>query len=254
VLTGLDHLIIAAADPDQAASQIEKELGLRASGGGRHEQHGTFNRLIWLGDSYVELMGVSNASLAEGSWWGTHVAGVLTRQSAAVAGLALASDDLAGDVQRLRGQGSRISDRIDGRRLRPDGAEVRWRIARVPDPVTDIGLTFLIEHESGAAEWTPAERGARAVEPHPVGTVARLTRICFPVADVRVTTLGLLRDLGLQFRPSLAGRGARDAAVGTQTLRVTAAASGGVPEIGISAGHRRFEAELLGCRWVVEPL
>jgi hypothetical protein len=154
----------------------------------------------------------------------------------------------------LRDQGSALADPVDGRRTRADGREVRWRLARLPAPVSDIGLAFLIEHDTRAAEWTLAEREARAMEIHPVGTTARLSRVVFPVRDVRATTLGLLRDLGLQFRPSLAGGGARDAAVGAQTLRVLTATAGTPPEIGIRAGRRRFEAELLGCRWVLDPL
>ena len=254
MLLGLDHLIIAVSDPDEAVLEIEGQLGLRASGGGRHDEHGTFNRLVWLGDSYVELMGIFDVAIARQSWWGAHVADLLSRAPAAAAGVALASDEVAADSARLRQQGSPIGEPIDGRRMRADGREVRWRLARLAEPVPDIGLAFLIEHDANGAEWTAAERVARASETHPLGTGARLSRVSFPVPDVRGTTLGLLRSLGLQFRPALAGHGARDAAVGAQTLRVTAAAAGGAPEIGIRAGRSRVEAELLGCRWVVEPL
>ena len=48
---GIDHLVIAVADPDYAATQLELEVGLKATGGGRHKTLGTFNRLVWLGDS-----------------------------------------------------------------------------------------------------------------------------------------------------------------------------------------------------------
>jgi hypothetical protein len=33
---GIDHLVIAVADPDDAAAQLEADLGLEATGGGRH--------------------------------------------------------------------------------------------------------------------------------------------------------------------------------------------------------------------------
>lgn len=254
MLIGLDHLIVAVPDPDVAAAEVERELGLSAGEGGRHQEHGTFNRLVWLGDSYIELMGVFDPGLAADSWWGAHVYGLLASTQAALAGVVVASDDVVADARRLRGQGSPISEPIVGRRVRADGREVRWRVARLPAPVRDIGLVFLIEHDTGAAEWTAVEREARAADVHPLGTAARLSRVVLPVADVRTTTLALLREIGLQFRPSLAGGGARDASAGTQTLRLTAAAAGGAPEIGIRAGHRRVEAELLGCRWVVDPL
>ena len=38
-------------------------VGLAPGGGGRHPRSGTFNRLVWLGDTYLELMGVSDPEL-----------------------------------------------------------------------------------------------------------------------------------------------------------------------------------------------
>ena len=60
---GIDHLVVAVADPYDAAVTIEGELGLAASGGGRHDALGTLNRLVWFGDSYVELIGVFDRTL-----------------------------------------------------------------------------------------------------------------------------------------------------------------------------------------------
>ena len=77
MLTGIDHFIVAVRDPDDAATELERVLGLRAGGGGRHEAHGTHNRLIWLGDSYIELMGVFDRTLAADSWFGSHALAVV---------------------------------------------------------------------------------------------------------------------------------------------------------------------------------
>ena len=86
----------------------------------------------------------------------------------------------------------------------------------------------------------------------PLGTAARLVRVELPVRDVRVATLRLLRQLGLQFRPSLAGHGARDAAVGAHTLRVSARAQR--PRITLRAGTERRDADLFGCDWELLPV
>ena len=64
VLLGIDHVVLAVDDPDAAAAELEAKLGLAATGGGRHEALGTFNRLVWLGDSYLELIGVFDRELA----------------------------------------------------------------------------------------------------------------------------------------------------------------------------------------------
>src|SRR5438445_9278040 len=120
MLLGIDHVAIAAVDPDQAALEFEHVLGLRARGGGRHDTLGTFNRLIWLGDSYLELIGVFDRHLAERSWLGRPTLAALDH-GGGLATLALASDDLDGGVANLRAGGSRLAEPVTGERLRADG-------------------------------------------------------------------------------------------------------------------------------------
>ena len=171
--------------------------------------------------------------------------------SAAYAGLPLSSDDLSADYERLQALGSAILPPLAGERLRPEGDVVRWRAARLPEPDPDLGLAFLIEHDATAAEWRPADREMRAAQVHPLGTPARLVRVELPVPDVRTATVRLLRQLGLQFRPSLAGQGARDASIGAHTLRLSHRAAR--PRITLRAGKARREAQLLGCDWELLP-
>src|SRR5207253_2293658 len=64
MLLGIDHIVIACRSPDDAAEEITQRVGLEAGGGGRHPRYGTYNRLVWLGDSYLELMGVEDSDLA----------------------------------------------------------------------------------------------------------------------------------------------------------------------------------------------
>ncbi len=212
--SAIDHVIVAVADPDAAAAELQSTLGLRASGGGRHDAHGTYNRLIWLGDSYLELMGVFDDGLADASWWGRHVRSILARAPAGFAGVPLAAHELTSEIARLRERGSTLLDPVAGERVRPDGQVVRWSIGRLPSPDPDLGLVFLIEHDTSGAEWQPADREARASETHPLGGPARLVRLAVPVQDPARTSLRLLREFGLQFRPSLAGAGARDTTIG----------------------------------------
>jgi catechol 2,3-dioxygenase-like lactoylglutathione lyase family enzyme len=254
MLTGIDHVIVASADPDLAVAEVERVLGLRATGGGRHEAHGTFNRLIWLGDGYLELMGVFDSGRAAESWWGRHVSGLLDASAAAYAGLALASNDLEADVALLRAQGAPIGEPDSGERRRPDGDVVRWSIARPPDVDVEVGLTFLIQHDQTAAEWRPADREARAEEVHPLGGPVRLARVELPVTDMRRSTMRVHRDLGVAFRPSLAGGGARDGTVGGQTLRLVRAAAGRLPTVVMRGGPQTREADLAGCRFTIEAV
>src|SRR4029078_4376328 len=99
---------------------LEARLGLAPGGGGRHDQLGTFNRLGWLGDSYLELMGGWDR-VAASSWW---IGAPTLRALEAGGGLAswaIASDDLAADVAMLREPGSALAETVDCEPVRPRG-------------------------------------------------------------------------------------------------------------------------------------
>jgi catechol 2,3-dioxygenase-like lactoylglutathione lyase family enzyme len=252
MLNAIDHVVIAVTNLEAAAAAVETHLGLSPGGGGRHEAQGTHNVLFWLGDSYLELMGVFDASLARASWWGVHVLALLEHGEAGYAGLALRSDDLDADIAHLRERSSPISEPAPGERVRADGEIVRWRIGRLPQPDPELGLVFVIEHDTSAAEWRPADRAARASAVHPTGGAARLRGVALPVQAPGRTSLRLLRELGLQFRPSLAGGGARDTSLGGQVLRLEHVGAGSTPGITIAGAGSPAEARLLGLRWFLQ--
>ena len=264
MLLGIDHLVIACADPDAAAVDLEREVGLRPSGGGRHDALGTFNRLVWLGDTYLELIGVFDRGLAERSWIGAPTVRALDA-GGGLATWAVATDDMEGDVLRLNAGGALLPEPIAGERQRPDGAVVRWRLS-APRDLGPERPPFLIEHDPTGAEWSPDERVARANERHPVGGAVRLETLELSISDAPATIAALMRTVWIgPFRPSLVGGGSRDAAVGTQTLRLKPhrmmapglamrpAATWPVATIHLRAGSptEPRTAELLGCRFVL---
>jgi hypothetical protein len=253
VLTGIDHLVIAVRDLDDAAAELEARVGLATTGGGRHPALGTENRLAWLGDSYVELISIVDPELAAQSWLGAPTMAALQR-GGGLATWAIATDSIDADVAGLRANGGGYSDPVDGARERPDGRLVRWRLATG----RHVGPTepFLIEHDRGAAEWTAWERAARSAERHPVGGPVRLESLALPVEGVTAAFQALARSADLRFRPSLAGHGARDAGLGRQVVRLSpiarARALAAPPTIGLAspAGDGRT-VDSLGCRWTI---
>jgi hypothetical protein len=248
VLTGIDHLVLAAADPDRAAEELEQAVGLRSTGGGRHESMGTYNRLVWLGDSYLELIGVWDEALARGSWVGSPTVDALAAGRPFVT-FSLGSDDLDGDVAAFRSLGGRWDGPIRGERTRPDGGLVRWSNA-MPGQLGPDLPPFVIEHDSTGSEWTPAERASRAEAVHPIGAPVRLETLELMVSDVRPVGDRYLRALGLAFRPSLAGGGARDLSIGRQIVRLRRGV--GPPVVRLHApGVSGRDIEALGLRWVV---
>ncbi len=249
MLLGIDHLVVACPDLNAATRELEDRLGLLATGGGRHERLGTENRLVWLGETYLELIAVADPALASSSWIGKPTLRALER-GGGLATFALVTDDIAHEVERLREHGAGLEGPLAGERRRPDGRVVRWLLA-IPPRLGPDEPPFLIEHDPTSAEWTPAERAARAADIHPVGAV-RLTALELPVETVAHVQGRYLRETGLLFRPSLAGRGARDASVGTQVVRLVRGTAGASPVVRLARTRPGppVTADLLGCRFV----
>jgi hypothetical protein len=54
----IDHVVYAVRDLDAAAERFRRAYGLGSVAGGRHAGWGTGNRIVPLGDQYVELISV----------------------------------------------------------------------------------------------------------------------------------------------------------------------------------------------------
>ncbi len=67
MLTALDHIIIGVNDLEQTTITFSEMLGLMPSGGGTHPSGGTANRIIVIGNTYIELITVHNPAEAQQS-------------------------------------------------------------------------------------------------------------------------------------------------------------------------------------------
>jgi hypothetical protein len=244
MLLGIDHLVIAVRDPDTAADDLTDVLGVAWIGGGRHEAMGTFNRVAFLGDSYLELIGVFDpARVAENPQFavGGATVAVLEAGREGLATYALATDDIVGDVNRLRASGSWIGNPVAGSRGRPDGDTVRWMTA-FPSLGPDRP-PFLIEHELAGAEWGDEARAARAAFRHPVGGRVRLAGIEIGVHDPVAAVGRFDTEIGLAFDDTGETR------VGDQWIRLTAAGGAPVVELACEPGTPPLDVVGFGVRW-----
>ena len=66
----LDHVIYGTADLDVAQRRIETELGLNVRPGGHHVGQGSHNRIVPLGDGYLELMAIDDPEEAATNLFG----------------------------------------------------------------------------------------------------------------------------------------------------------------------------------------
>lgn len=135
-LLELDHVVIAAADLDAAARELEQRHGLASAEGGRHLDWGTANRIVPLGETYLELIAVVDVAKAAETVPGRWVRSALDGQPL---GWAVRTDDLDAVAERLGLTAS------EGSRVTPGGTVLRWRSAGLEQSVDEPALPFFIE-------------------------------------------------------------------------------------------------------------
>jgi hypothetical protein len=155
----LDHVLIAVADLATAAREIGDRYGLSSIAGGHHPAWGTANRIVPLGDSYLELVAIDDAVNATKSAFGRWV----------TSGVSGAARPLGWAVRTS--QLDEIAQRLDlpidgGSRATPDGDLLRWRSAGIDQVATEPSLPFFIE-------WGPHTRlPGQAAIAHRAGTAS----------------------------------------------------------------------------------
>ena len=95
----LDHVIYGTADLDVAQKRVEDELGLEVLPGGRHVGQGSHNRIVPLGDGYLELMAIHDPEEAATNPFGEVLLEVLPVER--LVGWAVLVDDIDAVAQRL---------------------------------------------------------------------------------------------------------------------------------------------------------
>jgi hypothetical protein len=136
----LDHVLIPLADLSGAVSEFEGRYGLASVEGGRHADWGTANRIVPLGDSYLELIAVVDPAEASQSTIGQWVANA---RAGRPLGWAVRTDDLGAVAGRL---GLTIGS---GSRFTATGDLLSWRSAGIERAMAEPGLPFFIERAAG---------------------------------------------------------------------------------------------------------
>jgi catechol 2,3-dioxygenase-like lactoylglutathione lyase family enzyme len=97
----IDHVVYGAGDLDRAAALVRDSLGLTVVGGGRHAGLGTHNRIVPLGDGYLELLAVADPQEAAGNPFGAQLQRRLAEAGDGLLGWAVEVDDVGSIADRL---------------------------------------------------------------------------------------------------------------------------------------------------------
>lgn len=190
MLIGLDHVVIAVADLEEATDRFKNALGLEATPGGEHPGVGTQNAIVRFGADYMELISVRDREEAGRSPRSRLVMEQIEQNGPGLLGFALAADQLDGDVSEAARRGIAMDAITAGSRRRPDGTMMHWRSARVQGDPWGRRLPFLIQHETSPRQrrdWAPAS--------HPLGATT-IPLISVGVADLEQATDDYRKLLG----------------------------------------------------------
>lgn len=156
-----DHLLLAVPDLDQAAERLLAEHGLASLPGGRHDGHGTANRIVPLGSDYLELISVVDAGEAAESPVGRWIQRGLD-EGGGLWGLNLRTDDADTLARRL---GLEVLEIV---REPPEGDPIRFRLVGLEGAVGDERLPFFSERPVAGAVGSNhplRQRAAHRVQP-----------------------------------------------------------------------------------------
>lgn len=146
----IDHVLYGVRDLEVAAGRLEADYGLTAAGGGSHGELGTANRLIPLGDQYLELITVADAASQHPL---AVVLGAWIAEGDRFFSMAIEIDDVNATADRL---GSSV---LDGTRTGPEGASVAFRLAGFETALAEQ-VPFFIEWGEGREHRLPAPGAA----------------------------------------------------------------------------------------------
>jgi catechol 2,3-dioxygenase-like lactoylglutathione lyase family enzyme len=248
--SGIDHLVIAVPDPDAAAAELAEVVGLAFTGGGRHEGLGTFNRIAFLGDAYLELMGVDDPEAAR-AWAIGQAAMAALASAGGFATYGLLDQGIQITVARLQANGSSIGPVMHGSRQRSDGEVVEWWSA-APAELGPARPPFLIRHAAYGAEWGAAALAARRAYVHPIGSPIRVDGLEVALRDPIELASECAAEVGVEF----AWQGeAAVTSIGPQTIRLVRGTSSPVEAtLFLGAGvDRPRRVRALGMVFVMRP-
>ena len=157
-MLAVDHVILAAADIDAAAERLEREHGLASLSGGRHTGHGTGNRIVPLGDAYIEIMGIVDKAEAAASPMGRWLR-ERTADGDCVAAVCLRTDAIEPLAERLD---LRVQPMA---RDAPGGVTLSWRLAGLGEAMADPSRPFFIDWDIPADQHPACGSAPHRVRP-----------------------------------------------------------------------------------------
>ncbi|WP_220192756.1 VOC family protein [Ktedonospora formicarum] len=191
MLIGLDHVIIGVNNLEAGTRIFQEDLGLIPSGGGQHPTGGTANRIIVIGDTYLELITIQKPEEAQQS--------IRERlaQGDGYLNCVFGSDAIAADSAAMSTRGISIIGPYAGALHSPGGQSRAWQRTDVERPDLAQHYPFLIQHDSSGQERRMRLAGWQEPPTHPLGVTGVLSTT-LAVEDLEEATVRFQRVYGLE--------------------------------------------------------
>ena len=191
ICAAIDHVILAVPDLDAAVATCTQLLGLHVSGGGVHPHAGTANRIIVVGDSYIELISAQPGARPHG-----RIGSLLAPGREGWVGFALATVDPQETADTLARRGVAVDGPAPGWLETGDQFSRGWQVVSLNEPPLP-GMPFLIRHDTAGEERQRLLAGNIGLAPHPNGarTIAGIT---VAVDDLEIAAAAYERCFDLQ--------------------------------------------------------
>ena len=141
----IDHVVLAVTDLEEAGERLHREHGLASAPGGVHPRWGTANRIVPLGQDYVELIAVVDPAGGRTTALGRALLALTRDGRERWFAVCLSDTEIEVTAARL---GLTVEP---GERMRPDGSRLRWQGAGIEDADRDAWLPFFIAWDVPAA-------------------------------------------------------------------------------------------------------
>lgn len=159
----LDHVLFATRSLGPASATLMRTYGLASVPGGRHPGHGTENRIVPLGNTYLELVTAADPVEASASPFGRRVSEAARRGGPFA---------LCLRVPRVQPVARRLGlPIVEMSRELPDGAVLRWRLAGLAAAMGDEALPFFIEWRISPASFPGRQPAMHRCRPQGLASV-----------------------------------------------------------------------------------
>lgn len=183
----LDHIVHFVDSPEKAVEEF-KEQGLHVVQGGRHEQWGTYNALLFFGTAYIEFIGIYDQKKfkeAAAVPYTLHETYARNNFNNGLTRVAISTTTIEEDAERFRAAGFEVVGPDDFSRTRPDGSVVSWRLLHVGEKDGLMDLPFFIQWDQSEKERVNEMKERGIIEEHAAGSL-RISEVSYIVSNLEI--------------------------------------------------------------------